>query len=735
MVQHSQKKFGAFLGVFTPSLLTILGVIMYLRFGWVVASVGVGGALLIVVICSAVAFITALSAAAVATNTPLGTGGEYYLISRSLGLPIGGAIGIPLYLCRVLSVTLYCFGLAEALAMIWPASWGAPPLPYLAVAFIFLTTVISGKSAEVSLKLQIPLMALVGLSIVALATGSLSGPIRKSEVFASPEAIAAAGGFWGVLAVYFPAITGFNAGIGMSGDLKDPQRAIPKGILGALAVGTLVYLIVPVLLGISEKATLQQLADIRPESRSVWTYVAVGGALLVLPGMWAAILSSAFGSILAGARVLQALARDGLSPRVLARTSRSGQPTWATWVSGAIAIAAAALGNLNTVALVVTIFFLTLYMSINLVAATEKLVNDPSYRPTIRVPWALSLLGAAGNLALMFLISPSGCVIAIVASFLVWAYLRQRALEGRWGDAWAGVWGSLARLSLRKLAKRPSDPRSWRPNILLLANGIEQRAALARMVAWFNQNAGILTVCELLTGKVEENEPLAHTRRASISQFLQCEGISAFAEAHVVSDFEQGVIDVAQSSGVGGLRANTVAFGWPSQPRRLEALAANIRTLHHLGKSTLIIRPSPVGGPSQFERIDIWWGGKENCGDLMLLLAYLLTLNPLWRRAKITLRTIIAAGQSQEQMAHELAALIASVRINAVYEVIVQEKSQSVFEVIHSRSAGADVVFLGLMVPQIGQEVEYCRRLEEMVDGMPTTVLVRNSGLFSGRLL
>jgi amino acid transporter len=734
MAQATSKKFGTFLGVFTPSVLTILGVIMYLRFGWIVASVGLGGTLLIVLICSTVAFITALSAAAVATNMPLGAGGEYYLISRSLGLPIGGAIGIPLYLCRTLSVTLYCFGLAEALAMVWPVSWGQPPLPYLAAGFIVLTTAIAGKSADASLKLQVPLMALVGLSVLALAAGSLAGPLRQPEMFTSPQTIAQAGGFWAVLAVYFPAITGFNAGIGMSGDLKDPQRSIPRGILWAVAVGTLVYLTVPILLGITGKVTSGQLADIGPQAKSVWTMVAVLGGVLVFPGMWAAILSSAFGSALAGARVLQALARDGLSPKLLATTSKTGQPTWATWASGAIAITAVTLGNLNAVATVVTIFFLTLYMSINLVAGTERLVNDPSYRPTIRVPWALSLLGAMGNLVLMFLISPLGCLIAITVELLAWAYLRRKALEGSWGDVWAGIWGSLASMSLRKLARRPSDPRSWRPNILLFANGVEQRSSLAHMVAWFNQNAGVMTVCELLHGKPEEDMPLVHAREVAMNQFLHCEGISAFTEVDFVEDFEQGVINVTQANGVGGLRSNTVVFGWPHDPQRLESLVRILRTLYHIGKPSLIIRTVPDRAFT-FQRIDVWWRGRENCGDLMLLLAHLLTLNPLWRQAKITLRTIVPDGPAKQRMTEELSALVASVRIKAAAEVIIADDAQPVFDVIRSHSRDADIVFLGLMVPQIGQEHDFCQRLAEMVEDLPTTVLVRNTGPLSGKLI
>ena len=140
--------------------------------------------------------------------------------------------------------------------------------------------------------------------------------------------------------------------------------------------------------------------------------VAIFGGLLIYPGIWGAILSSAIGSVLGGPRVLQALASDGLAPRFLARLSPTGQPTVATLMSGAIALSAVALGGLNAVAQFVTILFLTLYILINLAAGTEKLVGDPSYRPTIHVPWWLSMLGALGTLVVMFLISPLACGLA-----------------------------------------------------------------------------------------------------------------------------------------------------------------------------------------------------------------------------------------------------------------------------------------------------------------------------------
>jgi amino acid transporter len=382
--QPPAQKFGTFLGVFTPSVLTILGLIMYLRFGWVVGNVGLGITILIVLVSSSITFITALSASSIATNMRVGVGGEYYLISRSLGLEPGGAIGIPLFLCRTLSITFYSFGLAESIVTLWPRSWGlmtGRSIQLLAAGIIIIITAISGKSAGFVLRLQIPIMAAVGVSVIALAAGVFSGGLRAPEMVATYRS--APQGFWYVFAVFFPAVTGFTAGIGMSGDLKNPQRSIPRGTLMAVATGTFTYITILVLLAITARVSYVELA----EPGIIWVKVAVLGAWLIYPGIWGAILSSAFGSVLGGPRVLQALAGDGLAPKFLARVSKIGQPTIATWVSGGIALAAVMLGELNVVAQFVTILFLTLYVTINFSAGLEKLVGDPSYRPTINVPW------------------------------------------------------------------------------------------------------------------------------------------------------------------------------------------------------------------------------------------------------------------------------------------------------------------------------------------------------------
>jgi amino acid transporter len=728
------QRFGTFLGVYLPSVLTILGVMMYLRFGWVVGNTGMPLALLIVMMASSITFVTGLSASAVATNMRVGVGGEYYMVSRSLGLELGGAIGIPLFLCRTLSMTLYAFGLAESLSFLWPGTWGDPPLQWMAAVIILLITAIAGKSAALSLKLQIPIMVAVGLSMLALGGGVATGGFVTPEMAPSYQR-SAPGGFWYVYAVFFPAVTGFTAGIGMSGDLKDPKRAIPRGTLLAVVTGTLSYLTILALLSISARISGPELAVLDPKAPPIWTKIALGGFWLVYPGMWGAILSSAFGSALSGPRVLQALSNDGLAPRSLARTSRTGQPTIATWVAGGIALAAVALGDLNAVGSWVTIFFLTLYVTINLAAALENLVGDPSYRPTIRVPWFVSLAGSLGAVAMMFMINRWACLAAVVLESVLYLHLRRKALRSRSGDVRAGLWTALARFALLQLRQRSLEARNWRPQILLFTANPSRRMDLVRMANWFNQNRGVVTVCQVLVGDLNRAHPEIQERLQVMDEDLDKEGLVAFSEVDIVPEFEPGVIGIAQANGIAGLQSNTLMFGWPDDPRGVALLLRVMRTVSYIEKSTILAKLPREEVPRSRQQIDIWWRGMQHNGDMMLLLAHLLTNNADWRRARVTLRTIIGDEAELEENQQRLDDLVQEARIQAHTDLIVKPPDRTVQQVMFQASQAADVVFLGLKIPEPEEDPTYAESLMKMADGFSATIFVRHAGPFAGQLI
>jgi len=727
-------KFGTFLGVFTPSVLTILGVMMYLRFGWVLGNLGLPLTLLTVLLASTITFITGLSASAISTNMKVGIGGEYYMISRSLGIQLGGAIGIPLFLCRTFSLTLYAFGLAESIAPFWPVEWGVPPVQLMAALIIIFATAVAGKSANLSLKMQIPIMIAVGLSVIALFAGVLSGGFQAPEMVpnyhrSAPE------GFWFVFAVFFPAVTGFSAGIGMSGDLKDSKKSIPRGTILAIVTGTLIYVLILIALSVTSKVDGASMARIDTTALPIWSKIAFLGMVLVYPGLWGAILSSAFGSILGGPRVLQALSLDKIAPKILGRTSKTGQPTIATWVTGGIALLAVALGDLNAVGRWVTVFFLTLYIAINLAAVIERLVGDLSYRPTIKVHWIISLFGCIGAGVVMFLINPIACVIAISVELAIYWYLKRKALKSSWGDVRAGLWSSIARIALIKLKEKHSTARNWRPNILLFSSNPSRLMKLTRIANWFSQNKGIVTVCRTLIGDIRDMDvDTQEIQRAMEVEFAK-KKITAFPEAYIVPNFEEGIIGIIQANGLAGMQSNTVMFGWTNGTDRIQRLLRIVRIVSSMKQNSILAYVPDTEMLSTHNCIDVWWRGMQKNGDMMLLLAHLLNLNTEWRQAKVRLRTIVSSEDEQNPMNEKLKSLIAESRITAKCDVFLKKINEDVIDLMHNSSKDADIVFIGLALPEKNSEEEFAENLDKLVVGFKSTILVRNAESTQGELL
>ncbi len=715
---------GMFLGVYTPTVLTILGVILYLRMGWVVANAGVGGAMLIVLLANSITLVTALSMSALATNMRVGVGGAYYIISRSLGLELGGALGIPLYLSQALSVTLYAYGLAESIRIVVPGITDGQ-IQAAAAAIVVLVVLVAGRSTVLALKLQLPIMGLIGLSLVGLVMGAdLSGPAQVPLQGAWED-----GGFWVVFAVFFPAVTGVLAGVGLSGDLANPSRAIPKGVLLAVGTGFVVYMAMPWLL--SHAAGPDGLRD-----PLVFTKVAFLGAVAIMPGLWGAVLSSAIGSILGAPRTLQALATDRLAPKFLGKLSeKNGEPMVALFISGGVALGAVALGDLNAVAAVVSMFFLTTYGMLNLAAALEEVVQDPHYRPRIRVPWWVSLLGAIGCFVAMFAINPAAFAVAVLVELGIWWYLRRRSLEAAWGDLRTGLWYALARFAMLQLKGAKHDPRNWRPHILVFTADLERNLGLVAMATHFSQDRGIVTVTTLRVGASEDRAD-AHQLEERNHALLEQAGVLAFVEVIDVPDLESGIVSVAQANGIGGLDSNMVAFGWPGDdPDLLVPVIRWIRQMGDIEKSSMWMRPIKGSRKNGTGELLVWWKGKEQNGDLMLLLAHLLSLSDPWRGCQITLCTIVATEEAAARHTALVEASLVESRILVQVEPVVRPPDQSVRDLIRERSQSADLVFMGLARTPPGQEHAAAERLIDQVDGLPSTILVRNGSRFKGRLV
>ncbi len=704
--------FGTFAGVFTPSILTILGVIMYLRFGWVVGNVGLWQTLLIVTICTSITALTALSMASIATDRQVKAGGAYYMISRSLGVETGGAVGIPVYFALAFSVALYTIGFAESVNRVFPLV----PQTALAAVTTVVVAVLAIVSARLVIRAQYFIMAAIGISLVSLVFG---GPLEATSLQLQPSPNAEAG-FWVVLAVFFPAVTGIEAGVNMSGDLKDPSRSIPRGTLAALGVGYLVYMTLPVLL--STRADAQSLID----DPLIMRRIAFWGDAILL-GVWGATLSSALGSILGAPRVLQALARDGVLPRwmrILGRGSGPGdEPRVGTAVTLVVALSAVMLGELNVIAPILTMFFLASYLSVNLGAGLENLLGSPSFRPSFRVHWSISLLGALGCLVVMFLINAAATLAAAVVILGVFLWLERQELRTTWGDVRRGVMLSLARSALLRLAGERPDPKNWRPNLLVLSGAPTGRWHLIEFAHALTHGRALMTVATIL--RSGSRDPDARRgMQEHVREYLERKGVEALVRIEEAPTPYEGMERLVSTYGFGPLKPNTVLMGASEDPERRAEYCESIAMMHDLRRNVMVLRYDDERGFGAQRRIDVWWGGMQSNGGLMMLVGYLLRTSMAWRRATLTIKLLVPDQRAAEATRENLQSMIEGLRIGAEAKVLVGEQS-SFPDVLRRSSAHADLVLLGLAKPGSVDDYEaYYQRLQEMTEGLPTTAFV-----------
>ena len=445
------RKFGTFQGVFTPSALTIFGVIMYLRLGWMVGNVGLAATLLIVVLASAITFLTALSIAATATNMKVAGGGAYYMISRSLGLEAGGAVGIPLYFAQALGISFYLSGFAEAVLNIYDV-WPAPTVALVALGLLFG---LAFKSADIALKSQLLILGLIIISLFSFFLGDSPDPATLESLRVDSLEV----GFWTAFAVFFPAVTGIEAGISMSGDLKKPGKSLPLGTIAAVLCGLVIYIAIPIFLA----ATVADSEALK--SSKIMQKIATHESL-ILVGVWGATLSSAMGALLGAPRTLQALARDGVLSKYLRFLGRGfgtdDAPRIATVATLVVASAGILLGDLNAIAPVLAMFFLTSYGVLNFSAGIEGMIGNPAWRPRFKTPWWLSLAGSGGCFVAMFMIDPGSTFIALLVSATVYYLMKRKNIQREFGDLRHGMLLFLAHYSIFKLSELPPNLKSWR---------------------------------------------------------------------------------------------------------------------------------------------------------------------------------------------------------------------------------------------------------------------------------
>lgn len=688
--------------VFLASVSTILGAVMFLRFGYAVGHVGLLGAILIIVLGHMVTIPTALAIAEIATNRRVEGGGEYFIISRSFGITIGGAIGISLYLSQAISVAFYMIAFAEAFQPLAPwfeetVGLAFDPRYVSLPATFVLVGVVLRKGADLGVKALWVVASVLGLSLAMFFLGSAPAEIRPDSVtvfsdLSSPDA------FILVFAIVFPAFTGMTAGVGLSGDLAEPRKSIPLGIMSATFAGMFVYVLVVIKLASSASAEALA-ADYLIMSR-----IALWGPIIPI-GLACATISSAIGSVLVAPRTLQALGSDAVIPRprlnayVAEGIGPANEPRNATIVTSAIAVVFVLLGNVDIVARIVSMFFMVTYGALCAISFLEHFAARPSYRPSFRSKWYLSLTGAVMCLVLMLQMDLFFAVGAIVLMAGLYVVIRKgREGQDDLAQIFQGVMTQLTRHLQVRLQKLPAD--DWRPSVISISSRTFDRSAPLQLLEWLCSRYGFGTYFHHIEGRLnEENYEASQEVRDRLIQAMHQRKGAIYMDAVISPSMTSALGQGLQMPGISGMENNALLleFGRHDPPQVLDEIVDGMLMAGVPHMDRLVLRH----GDNFFgarKSIHIWltWHDARNA-NLMILLSYILMGHKDWQGAEVSLFAAYPRGEVKERRA-EIHGMISEGRllISEKNVLVIPTDGSIDFErLVEARSSNADLVMVG----------------------------------------
>ena len=722
--------------VFFTAISTILGAILFLRFGWAVGTSGFWGVVLIILLGHLVTIPTAFAISEIATNKRVEGGGEYFIISRSFGLNIGSTIGMALFFSQAISVAFYIIAFTESFSFVFDFfsrrfSIELPRQVISIPAMLALALLILSRGAGQGVRLLYLVVGILALSLVLFFMGHTEYG-RQGDFSVMNGAFRNSGDFFKVFAIIFPAFTGMTAGVGLSGDLRNPSKSIPLGTTLATLSGMIIYFFI--IWKLASSAAPEDLVD----DQMIMSRIALGGSLVIPLGLAASTLSSALGSVMVAPRTLQALAKDqcfpsGRANRWLAAGKKdSNEPVHAGLVTCLIALVFVALGSVNAVATVISMFFMVTYGSLCLISFLNHFGSAPSYRPSFRSKWYVSLTGFVASVWIMFRISTPYALAAVIIMTVLYTYINSYHKE-RKGLVSIFI-NTLFQLNrnlqvyLQKARTRKSG-QEWRPGAICFSSDSFERDTAFRLISWISYRYGFGTYIHLIQGYYSSAtaKESAETLRKLIGRYRTTRS-HVYIDTLISPSYTSAIAQIIQIPGVSGMENNMVIFEFDKELNKgLDRIVENFPLVNAGNFDTCICGSSSRQAPPK-SPIHIWIRSTdEENANLMILLGFIISGHPDWRRSEISIFELCPADEVRET-GGRLQELLTSGRLPITgknIRIIPEELNLSPKTIINNNSSGAGLTLIGFR----GDHLKHSgKEIFTGYDGIGTALFINSKG-------
>jgi amino acid transporter len=677
-----------------------------------VGTLGFIGVVILIFMGHMVTIPTALAISELATNKRVEGGGEYFIISRSFGLNIGGTIGIALYLSQAISVAFYVIAFTEAFEYLFnlSATYLGFMLPRQVVSIpvmMVLAFMILKKGANLGVKALYIVAVILGFSLLMFFLGKPTENAIPGFTF-SDVGFRNSKDFFVVFAIIFPAFTGMTAGVGLSGDLKNPSKSIPRGTISATIIGMVLYIFIIWKLALS--ASPQEMID----NQLIMSRIALGGAIVIPLGLAASTISSAIGSVMVAPRTLQALAGDQFFPSekinnwLSTGKGKESEPFNASLVTCVIAMVFVIFGDVNAVAGIISMFFMVTYGSLCLISFLNHFGSSPSYRPSFKSKWFLSLSGFLFAIWIMFKISAFYALAAVIIMFVIYLYIdsyhqKRQGLANIFFNALFQLNRNL-QVYLQKRQLKHFNPE-WRPSALCISTESFKRDMAFQVLNWISYKYGFGTYIHKIQGyySTETNKKAKDDLENLRTRFDSAMN-HVFIDTLISPSYTSAIAQSIQVPGVSGMANNLVLLEFlKDDPSGLDQIVDNLGLIDAGGFDIGIIGCStqPVfynGG------IHIWIRSNDYINaNLMILLSYIILGHPAWRKSDIRIFQLYTEDQHQSfRESHEFLLNLGRLPITKNNIEWIREDQEIPFrDLVHEQSLNAGLTMIGFQIEQV----------------------------------
>ncbi len=709
---QTSKKFGT-APVFFTAISTILGAILFLRFGFAVGTVGFWGVILIIILGHIVTIPTALALSEIATNKRVEGGGEYFVVSRSFGLNIGATIGVVLYFSQAISVAFYVIAFTEAFSfffdfmkdqfdIVLPRQVVSVPVMLL-LAFLIIR-----KGANMGVKALYFIVAILAISLLMFFLGSTEYASESGFTLANAE-FRNGNSFFIVFAIIFPAFTGMTAGVGLSGDLKNPGKSIPIGTISATFIGMIIYVLIAYKLASS--ASPIDLAN----NQFVMGDIAIWGFIIIPLGLAASTISSALGSVMVAPRTLQALANDKSFPSskinewLGSNREKDGEPGNASIVTCIIALIFVSVGDVNVVAQIISMFFMVTYGSICLISFLNHFGSSPSYRPSFKSKWMFSLIGFVASIWIMFQFSVLYTILSLGILVLLYIYIstlhkNRKGLESIFTNSIFQINRHLQVFIQQQKVTRVE--KEWRPSAICISKNTFKYDNALRLLNWISYKFGFGTYLHFIKDFYsKETSEQARNELDQILRNIETEN-SVYVDTIVSPSNTSAIVQAIQLPGIAGMENNMLIFDFDKEePDELDVIIDNYKIVNAGDFDICILGVSRK--PIYYKNgIHLWINTfDEMNANLMILTSFIILGHPDWKKSNIKIHYVCKENEV-EKVKEWMDELILSGRMpifSKNVDIVIRKKDISVKDLINEYSSEAGLTIIGFIADEVKQ--------------------------------